>query len=537
MTESKTQGLKKPKNARAAGKRPLKDQMKVRADSSVKKGTLKNRAGKKAGKKPVVQPKLGKQVPPTEATLAQKPLSSIKQALPTAPLAAPATSKYKTGYVALVGRPNVGKSTLLNKLLGQKVAIVSDKPQTTRLSILGIKTTERGQIIFIDNPGIHKPLHKLNQRMMSFVYSALETADVICLLIDARESYGHGDEFVLETLRQVTKPVFLLINKVDLIRKDRALLIIDKYKDLFPFKEIIPISALTGANLDDLQKCLFDNLPAADKIYDDQELSDQSERFLLAELIREKILTHVAMELPFVTAVYIDQVERRPEREQTGVTDKAAQADASLGEADKAVLGGTKNTANGEASEALPSELSKQQVRTKEPLAETDKPEASEKTMAAAADRIVQEHMKSRGLSSAEKSSSALETGIAPKPILGSQEHESFPPVSQEHDFQRTIRVGLPVRSAFWPDKRLKGKKARQTMPVTYIKASIFVERTNHRQIILGRQGHMIKLIGIEARRDMEQYLNSRVYLELQVKVRPHWRDAADVLDLIEGQK
>ncbi len=484
MTESKTQGLKKPKNARAAGKKPLKDKMKARADSSVKKGTLKNRAGKKAGKKPVVQPKLSKQVPPTEANLAPKPLSSVKQTLPTAPLAAPATSKYKTGYVALVGRPNVGKSTLLNKLLGQKVAIVSDKPQTTRLSILGIKTTERGQIIFIDNPGIHKPLHKLNKRMMSFVYSALETADIICLLIDARESYGHGDAFVLETLRQVTKPVFLLINKVDLIRKDRALLIIDKYKDLFPFKEIIPISALTGANLDDLLKCLFDHLPAAEKIYDDQELSDQSERFLLAELIREKILTHVAMELPFVTAVYIDQVERRPEREQPGGRDEAA----------------------------LSSEDSKNATGTITPPAEADQPMASDKTMADTADRIVKEHMIS----------------IRSEPDKIS---------SQEYDVQRTIRAGLPVQKAFSPDRRLKGKKAQQALPVTYVKASIFVERPNHRQIILGRQGRLIKLIGIEARRDMEQYLNSRVYLELQVKVRPHWRDQADVLNLIEGQK
>jgi len=225
--------------------------------------------------------------------------------------AKPAKAALRTGYVALVGRPNTGKSTLLNALLGQKVAIVSDKPQTTRISILGIKTTERGQTIFVDNPGIHKPLHTLNKRMMNFVYSALETADVVCLLIDATEKYGHGDEYVLEVLRRVKTPVFLLINKVDIVRKDRALPIIERYKDLFPFREIVPISALTGINLDVLEKLIVDALPEAPKLYSDEEISDQSERFLFAEIVREKILKRVTQELPFVTAVYIESIEKK----------------------------------------------------------------------------------------------------------------------------------------------------------------------------------------------------------------------------------
>ncbi len=216
----------------------------------------------------------------------------------------------RVGYVALVGRPNVGKSTLLNTLLGQKIAIISDKPQTTRISILGIKTTEKGQIIFIDNPGIHKPLHSLNKRMMRFVYSSLETANLICLLIDATQRYGHGDEFVLETLKRVTTPLFLLINKVDIVRKDTILPMIDKYKDLLPFKEIIPISALKGINLGVLEERIYENLPEAEKLFSDDEISDQSERFLLSEIIREKLLNHVEEELPFVTAVYIEKIEK-----------------------------------------------------------------------------------------------------------------------------------------------------------------------------------------------------------------------------------
>ncbi|MCJ7484744.1 MAG: GTPase Era, partial [Candidatus Aminicenantes bacterium] len=243
---------------------------------------------------------------------------SAKPAAPKKPRAKKAAPKktvpkpvFKTGYVALIGRPNTGKSTLLNALLGQKLAIVSDKPQTTRISILGIKTTDKGQTIFVDNPGIHKPLHTLNKRMMNFVYSSLETCDVVCLLVDATEKFGHGDEYVLEILGRVKTPVFLLINKVDIVRKDTVLPIIGRYKDLFPFREIIPISALKGINLDVLEGLLTATLPEAEKIYSGEEISDQSERFLFAEIIREKILNYVTQELPFVTAVYIEAIEKK----------------------------------------------------------------------------------------------------------------------------------------------------------------------------------------------------------------------------------
>ena len=300
----------------------------------------------------------------------------------------------KVGYVALIGRPNVGKSTLLNKILGQKVAIISDKPQTTRTSILGVKTTERGQIIFVDNPGIHKPLHRLNKRMMNFVYSSLETSDLTCLLIDASLRYGHGDEFVIELLKNPsTTPVLLLINKVDIIRKDKILLIIDKYKDLMSFKEIIPISALTGINIDILEDKIYESLPEVEKIYSDDEISIQSQRFLLSEIIREKILNHVREELPFTTAVYIDEIEDR------------------LRESDPA-----------------------------------------------------------------------------------------------------------------------------QQRAMKFIKASIFVEKDNHRKIIIGKHGSLIKTIGTQARREMEQILGTKVFLGLTVRVKSNWRDSPDVLDLIERQ-
>ncbi len=257
------------------------------------------------------------------AARATKTNASAKRSVPEAPLT-------RVGYVALIGRPNVGKSTLLNRIIGQKISITSNKPQTTRISILGIHTTDKGQIIFIDNPGIHKPLHGLNKRMMNFVYASLETADLVCLMIDATEKFGHGDEFVLETMKKVTKPLFLLINKVDIVKKENILLLIDRYKDLLPFKEIIPISAKTGLNVDVYEKLIYEQLPAGPKLYTDEDVTDQSRRFLLAEIIREKILAHVEQELPWVTAVYIDSIEKR-EPGENHPTEEGGEAEDSEG--------------------------------------------------------------------------------------------------------------------------------------------------------------------------------------------------------------
>ena len=306
------------------------------------------------------------------------------------PAAAPA---YRAGTVALVGRPNAGKSTLLNALMGEKIAIISDKPQTTRMNLLGIKTTDRHQIVFIDTPGIHKPLHALNKRMMNFVRSSLETADVVCLLIDAAQAFGHGDAFVIEILGKVKTPVLLLINKVDAVRKGKVLPLIDRYKDLMNFREIVPISALKGDNLAVLENILTALLPGGEQIYPEGSVSDQSERFFLSEIVREKILARVTQELPFTTAVLIEGVEMKEGRDKKG-----------------------------------------------------------------------------------------------------------------------------------------------QPRPVAHVRASVFVEKDNHRKIVIGRGGDLIKEVGIESRREMEEILEAKVYLELQVRVKPRWRDSRDVLDLIEGQ-
>ncbi len=386
------------------------------AESGPKSGAAKTRAKTPAKPRAKAEPRSQ-----AKGRSQGKPPAKAK-ARPPRKAKAPAAPATRVGYVALIGRPNVGKSTLLNRIIGQKISIISDKPQTTRISILGIHTAPQGQIIFIDNPGVHMPLHHLNKRMMSFVYASLETADAVCLMIDAGEKFGHGDEFVLETMRKVHKPVFLLINKVDAVRKDGVLLLIDRYKDLLPFKEIIPISAATGLNVDLLERLLWQHLPPGPKLYGDEDVTDQSRRFLLAEIIREKILARVTKELPWVTAVYIDAIEKR-----------------------------------GADEEALSEDI---------PIPEPPRP---------------------------------------------------------PH----------PAPEAVIP----KAERGGPREPATYIKASIFVERDNHRKIIIGRQGRTIREIGVEARREIQSILESRIYLDLRVRVRPRWRDSADVLDLIEGQK
>jgi len=229
----------------------------------------------------------------------------------------PPTTKY--GIVAIVGRPNAGKSTLLNRILGQKVSIVSDKPQTTRNRIVGIHTEKRGQIVFLDTPGIHKPLHKLNARMMSHVNSSFSEADVILTMVDASVSFGHGDEFVLKMIaatKDSKAKRVLGLNKIDLLKKNTLLPLIAKYSEAKVFDEIVPISAAAGEGIDELVGVLFDALPLGDPIYPADDYTTQPERFLAAELVREKLLAKTSDEMPYTTAVAIDRWE---EDEHTGM--------------------------------------------------------------------------------------------------------------------------------------------------------------------------------------------------------------------------
>ncbi|MCX8001458.1 MAG: GTPase Era [Anoxybacillus mongoliensis] len=219
--------------------------------------------------------------------------------------------EYKSGFVAIIGRPNVGKSTFLNRVIGQKIAIMSDKPQTTRNKIQGVYTTDDAQIIFIDTPGIHKPKHKLGDFMVKVAQSALQEVDLILFMVNAVEGLGRGDEFIIERLKQVQTPVFLVINKIDEVHPDDLLPLIEQYRSLHSFAEVIPISALQGNNVETLLQQIKNYLPEGPQYYPAHQVTDHPERFIIAEFIREKALHLTREEVPHSIAVVIDSIERR----------------------------------------------------------------------------------------------------------------------------------------------------------------------------------------------------------------------------------
>jgi GTP-binding protein Era len=223
----------------------------------------------------------------------------------------PEEKDFRSGFIAIVGRPNVGKSTLLNSLLGEKISIISDKPQTTRNRIRGILTLPGSQMVFIDTPGIHKPLHRMNEIMVHAAIRTFDEVDVILLLVEATEKPGAGDKFVIDALGRVKTPVFLLINKVDLIAKERLLPLMQEYSTLYSFAEIIPVSALLG-DLGGLVDAIQKRLPKGPRYFPDDQLSDQPERFIVAEIIREKVFELTKEEIPYSTAVVIEEMKEEP---------------------------------------------------------------------------------------------------------------------------------------------------------------------------------------------------------------------------------
>jgi GTP-binding protein Era len=215
----------------------------------------------------------------------------------------------KSGFVSFIGRPNAGKSTLLNRLVGTKLAIVSDKPQTTRNRILGVKNYPDAQVVFLDTPGIHRPLHRMNVRMVDAAVDTIREVDVLGLVVDVAEPAGKGDKFVLDLVKHAKAPVFLILNKIDLVKKSRLLPIIEQFSTAGTFAEIIPLSASTGDNVDRLERALIDRLPEGERLYPEDYLTDQPERFFAAEIVREKLLQFTHAEIPFSSAVVVDRFE------------------------------------------------------------------------------------------------------------------------------------------------------------------------------------------------------------------------------------
>lgn len=218
---------------------------------------------------------------------------------------------FKSGFVTLIGRPNVGKSTLANQLIGQKLAIISDKPQTTRNKIRMVLNLPDAQIIFLDTPGIHKPKHKLGEHLVELAVSTLKEVDVVCFLVEASEMPGKGDKYILKQIEGIKTPVFLVINKIDMISKLKLIEVIDKYSKLYDFSEVIPVSALTGENTQKLVELIVQYLPEGPKYYPEGEVTDLPESFIIAELIREKVLYFTKDEVPHSVFVTVDDIEKK----------------------------------------------------------------------------------------------------------------------------------------------------------------------------------------------------------------------------------
>ena len=218
--------------------------------------------------------------------------------------------EFHSGFVAIIGRPNVGKSTFLNRVIGEKIAIMSDKAQTTRNKIQGIYTRKDAQIVFIDTPGIHKPHSQLGDFMVQSALSTLNEVDAVLFMVNATQKRGKGDDFIIERLKKVYKPIYLVINKIDKIHPDKLLDIITEYKDTLDYKEVYPISALQGNNVPELIDNLVADLPEGPQYYPDDQITDHPERFIAGELIREKVLQLTREEVPHSVAVVVDRIKR-----------------------------------------------------------------------------------------------------------------------------------------------------------------------------------------------------------------------------------
>lgn len=216
---------------------------------------------------------------------------------------------FRSGFIAIIGRPNVGKSTFMNHVLGQKIAIMSDKPQTTRNKIQGVFTKENAQFVFIDTPGIHKPKHKLGDFMVQSSINTLNEVDLVMFMVNAKEGFGKGDQFIIDKLQNVKQPIFLVINKIDEVHPDELLPLISFYKEKLNFKEIVPISALNGNNVNHLLEVMESYLPEGPQFYPEDQITDHPERFIISELIREKVLHHTREEVPHSIAVVIEGIQ------------------------------------------------------------------------------------------------------------------------------------------------------------------------------------------------------------------------------------
>ena len=382
---------------------------------------------------------------------------------------------FKSGFVAILGRPNVGKSTFLNHVMGQKIAIMSDKAQTTRNKIMGIYTTDKEQIVFIDTPGIHKPKTALGDFMVESAYSTLREVDTVLFMVPADEARGKGDDMIIERLKAAKIPVILVVNKIDKVHPDQLLSQIDDFRNQMDFKEIVPISALQGNNVSRLVDILSENLDEGFQYFPSDQITDHPERFLVSEMVREKVLHLTREEIPHSVAVVVDSMKRDEETDKVHPDQLLAQIDDFRNQMD--------------FKEIVP--ISALQGNNVSRLID-----------------ILSEN---------------LEEGFQYFPADQITDHPERFLVSEmiREKVLHLTREEIPHSVAVVVDSMKRDEESDKV----HIRATIMVERDSQKGIVIGKGGAMLKKIGTMARKDIELMLGDKVFLETWVKVKKNWRD------------
>jgi GTPase len=387
---------------------------------------------------------------------------------------------HRSGFIALVGRPNVGKSTLLNQILGEKIAIISDKPQTTRTRILGVRHLPKAQLVFLDTPGIHKPLYRLNQRMVRVALEVLDEVDLVFFLVEATEGVGGGDRYVVERLKERAVPAVLVINKVDLVQKGRLLPLIDAYRQMHEFAEIVPISALTGDGVNRLVDIAVRFMPVGPVYFEDDIVTDQPMQLLAAEFIREKILQKTRDELPFSVAVQIESfIEEEARFSERRSGDPLQDSEAT----ERVSVGPEGEGAGGEGR-----------------VSAHPGPGKEEAVWASGREGDI---------------SGAMGKGSVPAGPGHGKEEAALTASGRAGD----ISGGIAGRK--------RGKRLAR------VSAIVYVEKESQKAIVIGKRGELLKAVGTEARIEMERLFGMKVFLQLWVKVKEGWRQDEQMLSTL----
>lgn len=437
-------------------------------------------------------------------------------------------TKFKSGFVTLIGRPNVGKSTLMNHLIGQKIAITSNKPQTTRNRIQTVYTSEEGQIIFLDTPGIHKAKNKLGEYMVTAAEQTLGEVDVVLWLVEPTDYIGKGEQHIAQRLKQVGVPVILILNKMDTVDKHAIPHYLDVYRELCDFEAMIPVCALRGLHMDEVIHAIFRCLPYGPKFYDDDTVTDQPQRQIVAELIREKALRCLDEEIPHGIAVSIETMQERPagnRKKKEGRAEAARRRNRHVHTHDGARqdAGATENSHNarGGTGAAEDSYGARGGTGTTENSHSARGGSASaENPHSHVAESIKSESEQGKTMTGKPNLQSGQSEAAVMSPNTQHTQHTQNGSAEGSRNSQ-SVQGGPATRRA-----QSEIMLREDSDWIMDIEATIICEKESHKGMVIGRQGSMLRKIGSQARYEIEQMLEEPVNLQLWVKVKKDWRDS-----------